>query len=216
MELVGYRAANYRTPLRVRPSEQAGRFHTIDSPPTQYLCRHPLGPAAEIIRHSRSAIPLEAGSVFAIRVWALRLTLPDDTPVYRFGTPAAELPVLADLVGDDYEPSQRLAQDHRAAGVRGVIVPSAALPGTENIVLFGDRVAISYADDPIEEWEIPASMTASAGSPPASLIPLVRRFGQPHPALSAWRRGEDFRFVEPDWTVTDGPPKDARHDLTQS
>jgi hypothetical protein len=204
VELVGYRAANYRTPMRVRPSEREGRFHTLDSPPTQYLCRHPLGPAAEIVRHSRSRIPADAAAAFTIRVWALRLTLPDDIPVYRFGTPTGELELLAELVGDDYEPTQRLADDHRSAGAFGAIVPSAALPGTENIVLFGERVAISYADDPIDEWEVPASMTVATGSPPASLLPLVRRFGQTHPALDAWRRGDEFRFAEPDWAATAG------------
>ncbi|MGH7080644.1 MAG: RES family NAD+ phosphorylase, partial [Acetobacteraceae bacterium] len=42
--------------------------------------------------------------------------------------------------GGAQQPTQDLADRMRAAGSQGIIVPSAALPGTESLVLFGIRL----------------------------------------------------------------------------
>src|ERR1700736_4841801 len=40
-----------------------------------------------------------------------------------------------ELVGDDYAPTQSLADQVRAGGVSAMVVPSSALPGTQNLSL---------------------------------------------------------------------------------
>jgi RES domain-containing protein len=207
MRIVGYRVASYRTPVRDTPSNEPGRFHTAGSPPAQYLCLHPLGPSAEVVRHAR----LDAAdqlAVLALRIWALRIDLPDDLPelTYRNCGEVAGL-TPEQLVGDDYASTQLAAEALRESGANGFIFPSAALPGTRNVVLFGERVAIGYQDDSLDDWEVPASMTTSRGAPPVSLHRLVRRIGHPHAELEAAQRGEPFRFDEPSWAVESTPAR---------
>ena len=199
--MVGYRVAGYRTPVRGEPSREAGRFHTEFSPPTQYLSLHPLGPTAEILRHGGFDQPAQVREL-RLRIWALRITVPDNMPAVDYHNSAAVLDLSAtELVSDDYRATQRAADRLRAAQSPGFFFPSAALPGTRNLVLFGERVAISYEDAAVGAWEVPASIVADRGAPPASLISLVRYFGTPHAGLERHELGEVFRFVEPSWRM---------------
>jgi hypothetical protein len=66
-------------------------------------------------------------------------------------------------------------------------------------VLFGPRVAAPYLTEPVSTLDIPAGITGEHAGPPLSLLDHVRFVGDPHPALEAWRQGEDFSFVEPAW-----------------
>jgi hypothetical protein len=130
-----------------------------------------------------------------------RFDLPDDSPELSFSSAGDAGLSAEELISDDYRATQALADRLRSAGTVGFVTPSAAPPGTANVVLLGERVAISYNDDPIEPWELASSMTVSTGTAPESLFPLVRRFGHPHPALDAWLRGDEYRFAEPDWAA---------------
>jgi hypothetical protein len=198
-ELVAaYRLASWRRPLRTEASRVAGRFHRMtEESPTQYVCLHPLGPWAEFLRASglRSADQL---ALVRHRTWALRVDLPG---LPRIGFDEATTYGLrpGDLVSDDLRACHRLADRLRADGVPGAIVPSAALPGTDNVVLFGERAAAPYLVEPVSAVDVPASLTADGGRPPLGLLDRVRRRGAPHEALDAWRAGEPFRFVEPSW-----------------
>jgi hypothetical protein len=196
--MVVYRLASWRRPLRTEPSRVAGRFHraTEDSP-TQYVCLHPVGPWAEFVRGTG----MQAAEQLALvrhRTWALRL---DPTGLVRIGFAEAAAHGLrpGDLVSDDLRACHRLADRLRAAGVPGAIVPSAALPGTDNVVLFGARAAAPYLLEPLSSVDVPASLTADGGRPPLGVLDRVRRRGAQHPALEAWRAGEAFRFAEPSW-----------------
>jgi hypothetical protein len=51
MRLTVFRHASYDSPWWAFPSSRAGRFHRARSDTAQYLCLHPLGPAAEMLRH---------------------------------------------------------------------------------------------------------------------------------------------------------------------
>ena len=195
---VAFRLAAWRRPLRTEPSRVAGRFHRVtEESPTQYLCLHPLGPWAELVRGSelRTAEQL---ALVRHRTWALRLDL---AGLLRIGFAAAEEHGLrpGDLVSDDLRARHRLADRLRASGAPGAIVPSAALPGTDNIVLFGERAAAPYLLEPLSPIDVPASLTADGGRPPLGLLDRVRRRGAPHAARAAWRAGEPFRFAEPSW-----------------
>jgi hypothetical protein len=197
--VVAYRLASWRRPLRTEPSRVAGRFHRVtEESPTQYVCLHPLGPWAEFLRASG----LTARGQLALvrhRTWALRI---DPAGLLRIGfAEAAEHGLRpGELVSDDLRACHRLADRLRAAGVPGAIVPSAALPGTDNVVLFGERAAAPYLLEPVSRVDVPASLTADGGRPPLGLLERVRRRGAPHAALEAWRSAEPFRFVEPSWS----------------
>jgi len=134
-----------------------------------------------------------------MRTWALDVTL-DDLPEIGFDSAGTYGITPDELVSDDREACQRLAARLRAE-LPGAIVPSAALPGTRNAVLFGARVAAPYLIQPASSLDIPASITADGARPPFSLLSLVRFVGAPHAALEAWRAGASFAFREPDWSI---------------
>lgn len=198
--MVVYRLATYGSPLRTEPARQPGRYHSgAEESPTQYLCLHPLGPSAEFLRGHGLRSPEQVRQVRQ-RTWALRLEL-DQLPEATFAN-AHEFDVdPADLVSDDPSECQRLALRLRESGAPGVVVPSAALPGTRNVVLFGARVAAPHPVEPLSALDIPASITAHDGRPIVSLLDRVRFRGGPHPELAAWQRGEAFLFDEPDWAL---------------
>jgi hypothetical protein len=197
--VICYRFAAYATPLRTVSAWQPARFSRGDEDePTQYLSLHPLGPLAELMRNAdlRSH---EQVRVVSTRTWALDVPR-GDLPEITFDT-AGEFGITAEeLIADDHSACQALAARLRGRAP-GAIVPSAALPGTRNVVLFGARVAAPYLTRPIGSIDIPASITADHGRPPISLRALVRFRGDTHAALSAWGRGASFRFREPDWSL---------------
>jgi hypothetical protein len=196
--MVCYRHASYATPLRTVPASQEGRFNRRGDEPTQYLSEHPLGPLAELMRHAdlRSS---EQVRMVRTRTWALEVPV-DELPEVTFENAGRFDVSAADLVDDDHTACRRLASRLRAR-LPGVIVPSACLPGTRNIVLFGARVAAPYLTAPLGTVDIPASITAQDGRPLAALLERVCFVGRPHAALRAWQAGSRFRFEEPDWSL---------------
>jgi hypothetical protein len=105
------------------------------------------------------------------------------------------------LVGDDYEPCRRWV-DGLLAGddpPSALLVPSAALPGTENLVLFGVRQELDWQLTPRRRRDLPCAVVAMRGCAASTLPAAVHHIGAgaPHPALVAWRRGETYRFAQP-------------------
>lgn len=198
--MICYRFATYATPLRTVPTALPARYSRGDEDePTQYLALHPLGPLAELMRNADLRSPDQVRAV-QTRTWALEVPL-DDLPEIGFDT-ADQLGISAeDLVADDRSACQQLAAELRGQ-VPGIVVPSAALPATRNVVLFGPRVAAPYLTEPVSALDIPASITAEHARPLFSLLDIVRFVGDPHPALEAWQQGVSFSFVEPEWALT--------------
>lgn len=195
--VTAYRLASFVNPLRTEPSSAEGRFHRAGQrEPTQYLCLHPLGPWAEYARHHGLRRPEQLGRVRE-RAWALRVDLSGLIEL-DFDNCSDHGMEPDDLVVNDYRPCQDLADRLRADAVSGLVVPSAALPGTRNVVIFGPRVGAPYLLDPVSELDIPASVSAEDGRPLDRLLGQVRfRDRDPHPALDTWTRGEEFLFEEP-------------------
>jgi RES domain-containing protein len=198
--MIVYRQATFGNPLRTEPGRRAGRYHTgSETSPTQYLCLHPLGPFAEFIRGHSVRLPDQVLRVHE-RTWALQLEQDELLEVgfdnaHEFGLDAAA------LVDDDPTRCQELANELRAADIPGMVVPSAALPGTRNVVLFGPRVGSPYLLEPVSAIDVPASITAHDGRPIVSLLELVRFRGDTHAGLDAWQRGDHLEFDEPDWEL---------------
>jgi len=197
--VIAYRHASYATPVRAVPSRAPGRYHRGDEESaTQYLCLHPLGPLAELMRAHSLRRPEQIREVRA-RTWALRMEI-DSLPQITFRN-AADFGIGAGaLVDDDPSRCQALGARLRTE-VPGLVVPSAALPGAQNVVLFGPRVAAPYVVEPIGAVDVAASITAEAGRPLLSLLAAVRFRGSTHAELEAWRTGRKFWFEEPDWAV---------------
>jgi len=200
-ELVCYRASSYRTPVRSRRHgpNSAGRYHAPGSPATQYLSLHPLTPWAEVIRNQRCASVDDALEI-RIAIWAARLVLARSPTTIDFeladgGGTLYPIPPEA-LTDDDPTDCRALAQVHR--GDRGAAkvlrVPSAALPGTENVVILGGRRMIEYRIEPIRRIHVPAAISAVDARPPRDLFRFVRHRGTRDEAFEAWRRGEEHEI----------------------
>jgi hypothetical protein len=92
-----------------------------------------------------------------------------------------------ELVGDDYTHTQALADVVRRSGSTAMIVPSAALPGTHNLIVFGIRILNPFLSAPLTPEEVPTGHLTDAARPPAEVAPHVRWFGAAHKAAEQWK-----------------------------
>ncbi|MGI8779826.1 MAG: RES family NAD+ phosphorylase [Solirubrobacteraceae bacterium] len=200
MELVAYRCAAWETPFWSDPNPVQGRYNRAGEAPTTYLGLHPLTPWAESLRGGDRRAD---GDVLELRppTWAVRVELdPADVVQLGFEDPA---PLSAEqLVDDDLTSCQAFAAGLRAdpTAPTAIIAPSAALPGTRNLILLGPRVLSPYLVDPVDPViDVPGTLTAVRGRAALNLRDLVhyRAAGVPHPGLAAWQAGHDFDLSEP-------------------
>lgn len=200
-ELVTFRLANYETPLWAVENFAAGRFNNADGGYTQYLSLHPLTPWAELLRNEDRR---GRDRVLLMRypLWVIRVQLHDDPFELDFDSASRFGLDPEDLVADDHSPCRALAEAFRADGPRAFFAPSAALPGTKNLIVLEPRVMASWSAEPIDELDWPGALAAQDGRCPEGLWDLVhyRDAGTPHAAFDAWTRGDGYVFEEP--TVT--------------
>jgi hypothetical protein len=188
-----FRHASYDSPWWAFPSSRAGRFHRAGSETVQYLSLHPLGPAAEMLRHNVG--PTGDPDDAVLNLWTAGIDVADPTRVdfddcVRYGLTADE------LVGDDYLPTQALADAVRNAGATAMIVPSAALPGTHNMILFGVRVRNPFLSNPLTPEEVPTGHLSDGARPPGEVAPHVRWFGASHRAAEQWKATGSYDIFE--------------------
>lgn len=201
--LLAWRLAAWDTPLWVHPNRAAGRFNPPGTGPVQYWSLHPLTPWAELLR-GQGLTQRERLRDVRSRLWVARLRVA--AVELGFGEARAHGLEAAELVDDDRTACQRLGARCLAGdGPGALIVPSAALPGTRNLVLFGPRVASPFAADPVDaDVDVPTTVTADDARPLDGLLDLVRFRGAPHAQLEAWAAGRRFRLQEPPAPLT--PP----------
>lgn len=196
-EFVGYRHATWDTPWWVNPNRRDGRYNRRASGrSTQYVCLHPLGPAAELLRHIGRAAVADIATL-TMRLWAARV--PTEGLVHvTFDNAGSYGLDPTQLVGEDLTPTQRFAERMIEEGAAGLVAPSAALPGTEIGVLFGQRVMVPYLADPIDpDIEVPTGHVAD-GAVPGEVVPYVRWKGEAHAVLEEWlTTGVAPAFVDP-------------------
>jgi hypothetical protein len=101
-----------------------------------------------------------------------------------------------ELVGDDYAPTRTLADVVRAGGATAMIVPSAALPGTDNLILFGVRVLNPYLSAPLSPEEVPTGHLSDAARSPEEVAKHVRWFGTPHNAAEQWKTTGSYQLFD--------------------
>ena len=199
MEVVAFRLANYETPLWAVENFAAGRYNAAGSGFTQYLSLHPLSPWAELLRNEDRRTR-DRAVLMRYPLWAIRVQIESEPFALTFDN-AGDVGLRPDdLVADDHAPCRALAQAFRSGGPSAFTAPSAALPGTTNLIVLEARVLVSYNQVPIEAIDWPGSMTAQDGRCPDGLWEFVhyRASGAKHPALDAWERGDTFAFEEPE------------------
>jgi RES domain len=121
-----------------------------------------------------------------LNLWTAVIDIDDVTRVdfadcERYGCTADE------LVGEDYTPTQVLADDVRSSGATAMVVPSAALPGSHNLILFGERLLHPFLWEPVMPEEIPTGHLSDGARAPAEVADHVRWFGTTHAAAEQWK-----------------------------
>lgn len=176
-----YRATGYDVPLRVAANRRSGRWNIAQSGTVQYLCLDAQAPFAEKIRHENLRTEAEVAT-YMTTLWELEV---NEGVVVDYGTfeKAEEAGFAPDaLVDDDRERCQKEAQRLISLGARGVLSPSAALPGSVDLTLFGQRVEVRWSARPGVSSAVPAHKLV-AGHPPQGLVDSVRFFGDTHASL---------------------------------
>ena len=178
-DLVAYRYCGYDVPFWARPNTRSGRWHQAATEPTQYWSLTPAGAWAELIRFEELSSEEELDQV-RMPIWVCYLSSSGLADLRRPEVCRRFDLTEEDLISDDWQACQTAASDLRRE-FRGVLAPSAALPGETNLTLFGGRRMIDFNDDVALASAVPAAMVA-IGRPPASLLPKVRRRHR-HPTL---------------------------------
>jgi len=176
-----YRATSYDMPLRVAANRRSGRWNLAEANTVQYLCLDAQAPFAEKLRHENLRGKTEV-QTYSVTLWELEVNegFVVDYSAFEKAEDAG-FPAEA-LVDDDHERCQEEAQRLMALGARGVLSPSAALPGSVNLTLFGPRVEVRWGAKPGVASAVPAQKLVT-GHPPLDLIDRVRFFGAVHAAL---------------------------------
>jgi hypothetical protein len=191
VEMVVYRATSYDVPVRVAENRRAGRWNFSRNGTVQYTCLDAEAPFAEMLRHENLRAEAEAAT-YRTTLWQLKV---NEGFVVDYSTfEKAELagfPPEA-LVDDDREACQKEARRLVSLGARGVLSPSAALPGSVNLTLFGQRVPIQWDSLVDISAAIPAQRLAT-GQPPEGLASRVRYYGEAHSDLARYLGTEGGR-----------------------
>lgn len=194
--MIVFRLSNYDTPFPPAPSRRDGRFSVEGGELANYWCLHPHGPWAERMRWEGIGSDDDAGQMRG-RVWAAHIDGLDPLHV-GFADASDHGLDAAELVGDDYRPCQQAAQRWRDSGLDAAVVPSAALPGTDNLVVFGQRLAVAWLGPVIDDGlDVPAALAADRAAPPPGVVGQVRRHGQPHAGVEAHERGSVHTYEQP-------------------
>jgi hypothetical protein len=199
MEVVAFRLSNYETPLWAVENFSAARYNDAGSGFTQYLSLHPLTPWAELLR-SEDRQTRDRAVLMRYPLWAFRAQIEDEPFELTFANAADFGLDPGDLVDDDHGRCRAVAEAFRSGGLEAFTAPSAALPGTTNLVVLEPRVLISFNQVPLDDIDWPGSMTSQDGRCPEGLWETVhyRAAGTKHAGLDAWERGETFEFEEPE------------------
>jgi hypothetical protein len=181
-----YRATTYDVPLWVNSNRRDGRWNFAGDGSTQYFCLDAEAPYAEMLRGEDLRTEADART-FRTILWQLRV---DEGAIVDYSTfekaEALGFPP-AGLVDDDHERCQIEAQRLRGLGFHGVLAPSAALPGSINLTVFGARSPVHWNTTVKLASAIPAQRLTEGSAPPG-LVTRVRHYGSEHAGLVDYER----------------------------
>ena len=180
-----YRASTYDVPLWVSPNRRAGRWNHAGVDCTQYACLDAEAPYAELLRNE-DLRDEDAAQQLRTILWELRV---EEGAIVDYSTferaEQAGFPPEA-LIDDDHERCRAEAEWLKRHNVRGVLAPSAALPGSTTLTLFGPRVPVRWTTSRRLASMVPVQQLA-AGAPPGGLVARTRFVGQPHREFETYR-----------------------------
>jgi hypothetical protein len=181
---LAFRYADYDTPVWARPNTESGRWHRAHTVPTQYFGRSTDVGWADLLRHENLRADAEAALV-SMPLWIVRLNeqLIADYETFDKAEQAGFPPDA--LIDEDWDRCQVEGDRLRALGYRGVLAPSAALPGERTLTLFGGRRAIGWDEEPLLASAVPANVLTK-GAPPPGLVARVRYRGEEHSEYRAY------------------------------
>ncbi len=179
---------------RYQPTPQpSARWHREEEAYAQYFSLETDGAWAELVRYE--PIRTESERVEQrVRLWQFWITenaIADFESFDKIDSTGLDPEMF---VRDDHEPCQALADELRDAGYRGLLAPSAALPGATNLTLFGARRELYRSDgwtpatNLRPDFYVVVNLAADAGAPPAHILAGTRYFGDPHLGYEAWLR----------------------------
>jgi RES domain-containing protein len=175
-----YRATTYDTPLLVWPNTRPGRFNDpADRTIAQYCSLDPAAAIAEMVRHENLRDPSDARHL-RTNIWQMRIgegAVVDLSSPARAGAQGIE---WESLVDEGWALCQEVGREIQGANGRGIVSPSAALPGSYSFTLFGARSQIAWEASPSLGIQIPARLVMRS-HPGKDLVNSVRFFGDPYP-----------------------------------
>lgn len=184
--LAVFRYSNYDTPFWARPNTTAGRWHSANDGPTQYLSLHSDAAWADLIRRENLR-RAEDVDLIRIPIWVALVSQQNIVDYSRFAEADAAGFRADALVDDDHEQCRAEGSRLRALGYAGVLSHSPALPGELNLTLFGRRILSTWNATSRLASELPACVVAK-GAPPDGVLERVRFAGEPHAGLIEYGR----------------------------
>lgn len=181
-----FRYSSYDVPFWARPNTTDERWHNVGDGPTQYLSATPDGAWAELIRNENLRSENELRLV-EMPLWQARVEQGRIADYRGFETAAKAGFDPEMLIHDDHSMCRTEGRRLREAGFAGVLYPSSALPGEENLVLFGAKISLPWGAPRRLASGIPAARL-TVGAPPADLLPRVRHVGARHAGFSEYQR----------------------------
>lgn len=186
-DALAFRVANWDTPLWANPNRRPSRYGLAGAI-VQYWSLHPMTCWAEYLRFHDIRDPDEAAEL-RLRPWVAEIDLSSDCLHLTFDNSAEQGLEPEALVDDDWTECQAWAGSR--AGLSVLITPSAALPGTENLVMFGSKVRSRWGITPVDpSVYVPCEPVANYGEVVPDLVPCVRWRGTDHAGYEAWLHGE--------------------------
>jgi RES domain len=172
------------------PDQESGRWHRRGEGYAQYVALSPLGAWAECARYFSLRSPFRAREMRRT-LWLVLVReerIADLSTFDRYEACGLD-PRVA--VGD-HATSQALADELRAASFRGVLSPSAALPGVVNLTVFGERYERVLRTD-LRAWEnpdidswLPCQLAAEEAPVPIQLTSETVFGEEEHQGYAAW------------------------------
>lgn len=172
------------------PEQESGRWHRKGERYAQYLALSPLGAWAECARYY-SLRSLEQARQMKRNLWLVfvrETRIADLSSFDRYDACGID---PATAVGE-HATSQALADDLRAAKFRGVLSPSAALPGVINLTVFGERYEkvlltdVAAWDNPDADAWLPCQAVVEDGPVPVQLCTETVFTTKKHEGYRTW------------------------------
>jgi len=188
IEITGayFRYSSYDVPFWARSNTSDERWHSAGDGATQYLSATPDGAWAELIRSDNLRSDADLALV-QMPLWQAMIEQVHIADYSDFETAERANFNPEALVDDEQAACRAEGRRLREAGFAGVLYPSAALPGEQNLVLFGPRILLPWGAARRLASGIPA-INLTVGSPPRELLARVRHVGARHAGLSEYQR----------------------------